>query len=327
MLPQPPPVPDGEARPRRAAKSRRGAALVVVSALMSLLLVVGLAGQILLVHPDPATIPPPLPSTASSPTPVDAEPTEAPPPPAPEAGLEAPWQLPEREWEALPAGVQDDTWAALQPEELVGEEPPILTGCPAVQTVASEEEYQELVRQQWGCLHTAWLPLFERKGWSTVKPSVVFYPGTGATSECGYLEAPAFYCSAGSGTVHFGAGHMEMATMWDPSINEMVNHEYAHHLQSLAGITTAKFALDPTDELERRAELQATCWSATMTRNSEAVDFDQESWDSWQERLETVIIDGIHGSRESIIHWGTRGLYSETLEDCNTWAVDAGMVT
>ncbi|RMB58307.1 hypothetical protein EAX62_13995 [Tessaracoccus antarcticus] len=215
----------------------------------------------------------------------------------------------------------------LQAEELIGEPAPILSTCPAVQKVTSETEYQALVLQQWHCVHRAWVPLFQLKGWSTVEPPVEFYPGTGAPSECGYLEAPAFYCSAGMGTVHFGAGHLEMAMDWDLSINEMVNHEYSHHVQSLAGITTAKMQLVQSDEIERRAELQATCWSATMTRNSEIVDFDENNWDSWQQRLETMTIDGIHGSRESILFWGTRGLYAQTLGDCNTWAVGAERVS
>ena len=210
----------------------------------------------------------------------------------------------------------------LQAAGLVTEPPPILSACPAVQTVSTEAQYQGLVRQQWHCVHLAWLPIFESRGFSVVEPSVAFYPGTGDSSECGYLEAPAFYCSAGAGSVHFGVGHMEMAMDWDLSINEMVNHEYAHHVQSLAGITAAKLAMDQTDEIERRAELQATCWSASMTRGSEIVEFGPDDWDSWQQRLETMTIDGIHGSRESILYWGTRGLYAQTLGDCNTWAVD-----
>ncbi|NHB84078.1 hypothetical protein G7085_03905 [Tessaracoccus sp. HDW20] len=43
--------------------------------------------------------------------------------------------------------------------------------------------------------------------------------------------------------MYFGQEHMEMAASWDLSVNEMVNHEYGHHLQKLAGITEAKLAL------------------------------------------------------------------------------------
>lgn len=307
---------------------------------MTLAMVLAFAGQGLVGQPqtespvaespvtETAVTEPVVAVTPTEPTERPLEPTPVSSPPVPDPGPEGPWQLPEREWEALPTPTpQDDVWAVVQAVELLDEAPVVLSDCPPAQTISTEAEHQELVRQQWHCVHAAWVPLYERKGWSTVEPAIEFFPGTGTASECGYLEAPAFYCSAESGTVYFGAGHVEMAMKWDLSINEMVNHEYAHHVQSLAGITTAKVALPQTNEIERRAELQATCLSATMTRNSETIDFDQSDWDSWQERLESMIIDGIHGSRESILYWGTRGLYAETWGDCNTWAVDPEQVS
>lgn len=314
--------------------------VAAVTLVMSLVLGLGFAGLYALGGPGvegpvaPAT--PPTSDTVVTPVPtspvatpaVEPSPEPSAMPSNPEPGADGPWQLPSREWEALPEPApQGDVWAALQAVELRDEPSPILVGCPAIQTIETEAQYRELVRGQWQCVHAAWTPLFERQGWSTVEPGVEFYTGTGSASDCGYLEAPAFYCSAGSGTVHFGAGHMEMAMGWDLSINEMVNHEYAHHIQSLAGITAAKLALPQTNELERRAELQATCWSAAMTFSSEVVDFDQDDWDSWHERLQTMTIDGIHGSRESILYWGTRGLYAGSLGECATWAVDATMVS
>lgn len=342
-----------QSAPPRRAERRSGPVVVLVALTLSLVVAVAIAGWLAFGDPRPfstvassfesaarpSTPPPTAQDTTAAPTahgttatPIvhATEPPVTPPSEAnvPGQGAAAPWQLPERVWDPLPTPApQGEVWAALQAIELRDEPPQILTKCPAVQVVDTEAEYQDAVRQQWRCVHTAWVPLFERQGWSTTEPAVEFYPGTGADSECGHLEAPAFYCSAGEGKVHFGSGHVDMAAEWDLSINEMVNHEYAHHVQSLAGITAAKLALEPTDELERRAELQATCWSAAMTRNSETVDFDQAAWDSWQERLQTMTIDGIHGSRESILYWGTRGLYATTLGECNTWAVDAAMVT
>lgn len=332
------PAPDQQtwesAAPPRRARRRHGIVLTAMSAVVALAVVGAVAGQVV-----GAQLPPRLdvgapvivPSASATPTSERPEPTPDPaltspselPSSPPGSGPAGPWQLPERVWDVLPTpATLDDLWTTLQAVELLDELPPVLVDCPPVQTVSTEVEYRELVRQQWHCVHAAWTPVLERKRWSTVEPSIHFFTGTGSESDCGYLEAPAFYCSADSGKVYFGDGHMEMAMDWDLSLNEMVNHEYAHHVQSLAGITTAKLQLTQTDEIERRAELQATCWSATMTRNSETVGFDQDHWDSWQQRLETMTIDGIHGSRESILYWGTRGLYAETLGDCNTWSVD-----
>lgn len=246
----------------------------------------------------------------------------------PEDQVGSSWALPERTWEPLPQlEPPDQYWEHLQGAGVYGQSPVPLLDCPAPQTLQTEDDYRAAVRTQWDCVHTAWVPVYEALGWSTVEPAVEFYPGKGSKSECGYLEAPAFYCSAGDGTVYFGGDHLDMATSWDLSVNEMVNHEYGHHIQSLAGITAAKQQVTATDDVERRSELQATCWSAMMTYHNPAVDFDHADYDSWQNRLETMLVDGVHGSRESLRYWGTRGLYAQTLGDCNTWIVESDHVS
>ena len=299
-----------------------------MATLLAVALVIAFLGPLLLeaVDPSPDPIPPqPVPSPPLSVEPPQTSPTPTPPePPAPPP----PYALPPMEWDPLPTPTfSDELWTQLQADVLLDESPAVLSGCPAPQTVWNRIDYEELVRQQWHCIHTAWVGVLGELGWSTVEPPLSFYEGEGAPSDCGYFEAPAFYCSADGGSVHFGTGHLEMTYSWDLSLNEMVNHEYGHHLQNLAGITTAKMQVGASNEVERRAELQATCWSAAMTVNNVDVDFDQDDWASWQDRLETVIVDGLHGSRESLLHWGTRGLYAETLGECNTWAVEATEVS
>lgn len=238
------------------------------------------------------------------------------------------WTLPARTWEPLPTlEPSDQYWNHLQTADIYGQSPATLIGCLEPATVQTEDDYRAAVRAQWDCVHAAWVPVYEAMGWSTVEPAVEFYPGKGSKSECGYLEAPAFYCSAGDGTVYFGGDHLVMAQKWDLSVNEMVNHEYGHHIQSLAGLTSAKQQVVGTEDIERRSELQATCWSAMMTYHNSSIDFDQDDYDSWQARLETMLVDGVHGSRESLLYWGTRGLYAETLGDCNTWAVESDYVS
>ena len=247
------------------------------------------------------------------------------PPQAPLPGAGA-WALPPRSWEPLPAPDASSPWAAAQRTALDGVAPVALTGCPAPAAVASEEEWREAVTAQWGCVHAAWTPVLDGLGWPTAEPALEFFTGAGSESDCGYLEAPAFYCSAGEGTVYFGEGHLRMAEIWGLAVNEMVNHEYAHHLQHLAGITDAKISVAPSAEVERRAELQATCWSATMTFHNAAVVFNDETLGSWEERLETMLVDGVHGNRDSIRHWGVRGLYASTLGDCDTWVAPSELV-
>ncbi|MHA6512372.1 neutral zinc metallopeptidase [Tessaracoccus sp. Z1128] len=246
--------------------------------------------------------------------------------PAPLPGA-AEWMLPDRSWAPLPPADPASPWAAAQRTALDDVRPATLIGCPPPGVAASREAWQAAVRSQWECLHAAWQPTLRQIGWPDAQPALEFFDGAGTASDCGYLEAPAFYCSTGEGTVHFGDGHFHMAQTWDLAVNEMVNHEYGHHLQHLAGITAVKISLDPSAEMERRAELQATCWSALMTIHNPAVPFNDVTLASWQARLDTMLVDGVHGSRDSMRHWGARGLYAETLGDCNTWVAAPELVS
>jgi len=265
--------------------------------------------------PRPSPRPPALrPTPTATPTPVvtvSAEP-----------GGRA-WSLPAASWEPLPAPDPTSELYPLQTTALDDLPAVTLAGCPEPSVVTTEDDCKAAVRAQWSCVHRAWVPVYRQLGWSTVEPEVMFYPGTGSKSECGYLSAPAFYCSSGYGTVYFGREHMEMAASWDLSVNEMVNHEYGHHLQKLAGITDAKLALPAGNELERRSELQATCWSAMMTYHNRSFGFGAADLDSWRGRLQTMLIDNVHGNRESLTTWGMRGLYAATVGQCNTWVAPA----
>lgn len=330
-----PSIPGGEPTQWQSPRPprRRGPLIALVLGVVAALTLLGVGGVSLLVTAPLQQLmsPPGEPVTSSDPVQTPDPPASPDQPPAPSPRPEpgpTTWQLPDQEWAPVPPlSTSDEIWAQLQAIQLLDEAPALLSGCPAPQTVDTEAEYRELVLQQWRCIHASWVPMFKRLGFSTVEPRVMFFTGEGSASDCGYLEAPAFYCSAELGSVYFGSGHQEMAMDWDLSINEMVNHEYGHHLQNVAGITEAKLQLEQTDEIERRAELQATCWSAAMTYNNEDVGFGEDDWYGWQNRLETMTLDNVHGSRGSILHWGTRGLYAKTFQDCNTWAVKAGEVS
>lgn len=263
---------------------------------------------------------------SQTPTPTQVTPTSAaasgsqPAPAVPPQGGAA--QLPEREWEVLPAADPASPFYAAQVTGLDGVAVPLLDGCPPPAVVSSEDEWREAVQAQWTCVHNAWLPVMAANGWDTTQPPVEFYAGEGTDSSCGYFTAPAFYCSTGAGTVFFGHGHYAMASGWELSVNEMVNHEYGHHLQSLSGITAARIAVPGVTDQERRSELQALCWSAAMTVHNSSLEFNQQALQSWNRRLASMVAGGDHGTRESIRYWGTRGLYATTMSECNTWVAD-----
>lgn len=238
---------------------------------------------------------------------------------------ESGWDLPERRLAGLPEPDPSSPLYAAQLASLNDVEVLPLVGCPSPAKTPDEASWRAAVTAQWQCLTDSWAPTLKQLGVSSVAPALEFFDGEGADSECGWVEAPAFYCSAGGGTGYFGAGHREMAEHWELSVNEMVGHEYGHHLQSLFGITAAKVAATTKangEELDRRAELQATCLSGAFTVHDDAVTFDHGAYVGWRDRLDSMLADDIHGTRASLTRWGMRGLYATNYGQCNTWLVD-----
>ncbi|MDO5068495.1 MAG: hypothetical protein Q4D96_14545 [Propionibacteriaceae bacterium] len=211
----------------------------------------------------------------------------------------------------------------LQRSPLYDHAAPRMTDCPRAATVKTREDYEAMVRAQVDCVHEAWRPILAELGFSQTKPAVEFFRGPGSDSACGALDAPAFYCSLAGGTLHFGDGHFAMAKQWKHSVNEMVNHEYGHHLQSVTGMTLAKTQLGNDPEWDRRSELQTICWSAMMATHNDAIRMDAASRAGWQARFESMLADETHGGQESLVRWGRRGLEARSVGECNTWTVPA----
>ncbi|MBK7819568.1 MAG: hypothetical protein IPJ61_00465 [Tessaracoccus sp.] len=252
-------------------------------------------------------------------------PAEVPPSAPPTPSVE-PWRLPPVSWDPLPEPDPTSPLFAAQSAAINDVVPVALTGCPAPARVREVGEWQAAVQAQWHCVHAGWRPVLVEFGLSTLEPAVHFFVGDGSDSECGHVDAPAFYCAVGTGSVHFGDGHLAQAQSWDLAVAEMVTHEYGHHLQALFGITANRLVARGGLQLERRSELQAVCWSAAMTRRNDAVTFDQAAYDGWIARLDRMREDRAHGTRASLRYWGTRGLYAETMGDCNTWVVESDAV-
>ena len=274
----------------------------------------------------PTTAPGPL--TTPTVAPSGGYPLRNPPPPPavlmPDVDpVTQEWELPAWPWDELPVLAEgaDAQWKALQSPELAELQPPELTGCPVHAVVDDRGSYEKAVRRQWRCVHEAWVPVLRLLGLPEGEPEVRFYAGASGRSACGKVEAPAFYCPLGEGTAHFGGDAMEVAMYWDLMVHDTVHHEYAHHIQNLVGIMDAVDAVVYTSDVDRRLELQATCWASTMTIKDQAVEFDDETWNEWRLNLEDSVPDEEHGTLESLRYWGIRGLYAETMGDCNTWSV------
>lgn len=239
------------------------------------------------------------------------------------------WQLPKWGWDTLPQ-LSDEApseWKTLQAPTLALQEPPTLSGCGEPVIVADSDAYEAAIREQWRCVHAAWVPLLLELGLPTAEPEVLFYSGTTGSSDCGRVRAPAFYCPLKVGTVHFGTDDMERAMFWDLGVNDSVHHEYAHHVQTVVGILDASDAVDHTEDIDRRIELQASCWASAMTYRNDSVVFDDDVLLDWRFSIEDSVPDREHGTLASLRYWATRGLYADTLGDCNTWSVNPERVS
>lgn len=51
----------------------------------------------------------------------------------------------------------------------------------------------------------------------------------------------------------------------------------------------------------------------------ESVELTPEVFETFESFLRLTIEDGVHGSHDSLVYWGIRGLYSTTAGNCNTW--------
>lgn len=232
--------------------------------------------------------------------------------------------LPPREWPALPApNATNPDWVTLQRNALYPVQVPPLTSCPTPATVRTLRELEAGALAQMDCIQAAWRPVLARLGFRTTEVPVYFYRGDRVDTPCGEVSAPALYCSAQGGAIYFGEATLNGASWHEFGVKDMAGHEYGHHLQAEAGMFVAEYNVGGTYESARRMELQATCVSYAMLARDDSFEMTEEVYASFEPYLRSVVEDGIHGSRDSVAYWGLRGLYSDTLGNCNTWTVPA----
>lgn len=262
--------------------------------------------------------------------PVEPIPVPEPDPdPAPEpqtpAGLKP--GLPPAQWPELPApDSSDPSWMILQQSPLYGVDVPTLEGCPAPELAGSMDDLERLATAQMACIQAAWEPALASLGFSTADIPVYLYSGSGVDTPCGWVEAPALYCSVQGGAIYFGEETLDGASWQELGVKDMAGHEYGHHLQAQAGMFQAEWEIDGGNESARRLELQASCFGYAMIGQDTSYEMTPELFGSIEPYLRAVIEDGIHGSKDSLAYWGLRGLYSTSLGNCNTWTVSGDEV-
>lgn len=320
--PYPAPQPYAWSPPRRRRGGGVLVALLVASGVVALIafFALSLMGGLLSSVPGvPERVPTPPPVTLSPPEepetplmPPDTDPDDESWPPG--------WVLPERTWpEIPPATSSDPNWMVVQTSPLYATSFPEHTGCPAPAYAYTHAEMEGYITQQMACIQQAWKDVQRELGFSTQDIPVHFYQGSGINSACGYVEAPAFYCSADGGAIYFGQGTLDWGSFQIFGMKDMAAHEYGHHLQAQAGFFEAMYYLGDDDEIVRRSELQATCFGQGMIGRDDSFVMDEEYYFQLTLKHQQVVEDGTHGSNASNDFWGFRGLYATSLSECNTW--------
>lgn len=196
---------------------------------------------------------------------------------------------------------------------------PVRADCPGQSRPDGRAAFRRQVRGLMDCVNAAWRTALAGTAVTFAKPKVKFYD-TRASSPCGRLGTafPAAYCSANQ-TLYFSIASFEQGRYYRLAVAHFVLHEYAHHVQELAGILGARWALDESAAVTtRRVELQAHCLAHYHLTHSN-LGFDSLDRADAEYQFSWTSDPGGHGSVKAERFWGRRGLDGSSVGACNTW--------
>jgi hypothetical protein len=202
-------------------------------------------------------------------------------------------------------------------------------------------------KQMVECMQRAWAPLVKRAGFYLPTPRIDVYV-EGKTSDSQLCGDPprhtdAFYRSSGN-VICFE--WQEYADPDTPSVwnlidfQEMLAHEYGHHLQDTVDIlrTYVFVHAGGSDavqlEDERRLELQASCFGAAfLGAHKRSLRLTGNRLELWEDMVEHTgdeynpekIRD--HGSQKNHGYWSLRAFTSTNPSSCNTFSAPAKRVS
>jgi Putative neutral zinc metallopeptidase len=198
-----------------------------------------------------------------------------------------------------------------------------------------------------GCMQRAWTPLVKRAGFYLPTPRIdVYVEGkTSGTQLCAGTpkHADAFYRSSGN-VICFE--WQEYADPDTPSVwnlidfQEMLAHEYGHHLQDTVDILRTYVFVHAGGsealqlEAERRLELQASCFGAAfLGAHKRSLRLTGSRLELWEDMVEHTgdeynpdkIRD--HGARKNHGYWSLRAFASANPSSCNTFTAPSKRVS
>nr|WP_260408220.1 neutral zinc metallopeptidase [Planomonospora venezuelensis] len=175
------------------------------------------------------------------------------------------------------------------------------------------------------CLDRMWAAALEPAGVDYESPGEVRLVGTPEEAACGTgdLDWAGIYCGEGrvvNVLVEDGPERREVFPMMFT-----LAHEYAHHVQTLVGISGRDGSEVFDEAWSRRLELQADCLAAAALRDvrpyllndlRRAV-ADGEETGATEEAASALRAS--HGSPRNGARWMLRGQKTGAVGDCNTW--------
>jgi predicted metalloprotease len=196
------------------------------------------------------------------------------------------------------------------------------------------------------CMDKAWGPLVQKADAYLVPPEVFAYSlrNLKATPDCSNAprNTDAFYYYSGvSGKICFEWDDflkIKDQTLRQIYFEEIIAHEYGHHVQRSVGILTLYGELMRGKnkagqlEVQRRKELQASCFGAAyLGANKTLFRLSGQRLQLWRYIVQHVgdeystVRD--HGSRKNHGYWSIRAFASTTPASCNTFTAPATKVS
>ncbi|HSU36350.1 MAG TPA: neutral zinc metallopeptidase [Propionibacteriaceae bacterium] len=196
------------------------------------------------------------------------------------------------------------------------------------------------------CLVRVWEPPLTQAGFEIYRPTVTIYDQE-ITTKCGSGKLPqnAFYCGADQ-QIYWSSTLGAVLAPFSVSKragDEVMAHEFGHAVQGRSGILTSKNwiiseAPDKAAALEvaRRNETQADCLAGMFVRSvSVSLALQQSDVAQIEENFanggDDVLsgkpdIVGNHGRGPSRRYWGTTGLTTDQVGECNTYVAPPNLV-
>ena len=209
---------------------------------------------------------------------------------------------------------------------------------------SSDEQLDSHFEGLMECLVRVWQPPITAAGFIIVRPTVTIY-GQEITTKCGTTGVNAFYCSADQQIYYSNQLPQAIPRVADNkwTADIIMAHEYAHLLQGRTGIAISAHALGQrsgdqasTFAYIRRLETQADCFSGMFVRAvSVSLGVQQQDLEGIEATYVAIGDDtlsgdpqvvGNHGLARSRKFWGTKGLGTSAVGDCNTFIAPPNLV-